>query len=76
MLIDYFVSLHIIPKSIFIVFRQMKYKNAALICVIALVELGTVLMCIAMHNFSLALLAAIIYVPVILPIIPKQNFTK
>ncbi|KAK1132162.1 hypothetical protein K0M31_016288 [Melipona bicolor] len=58
--------------------RQMKYKNAALICVIALVELGTVLMCIAMHNFSLALLAAVIYVPYvfILPIMPKQNFTK
>lgn len=56
----------------------MKYKNAALICVIALVELGTVLMCIAMHNFSLALLAAVIYVPYvfILPIMPKQNFTK
>ncbi|XP_076247523.1 glycosylphosphatidylinositol anchor attachment 1 [Calliopsis andreniformis] len=53
--------------------RQMKYKNAALILVIASVELATVLMCIAMHNFSLALIAAIAYVPVILPITPKQN---
>ncbi|CAL7943658.1 unnamed protein product [Xylocopa violacea] len=56
--------------------RQMKYNNAALICVIALVEVGTVLMCIAMHNFSLALLIAVIYVPIILPITPKQNSTK
>ncbi|XP_043786986.1 glycosylphosphatidylinositol anchor attachment 1 protein [Apis laboriosa] len=56
--------------------RQMKYKNAVLICVIALVELGTILMCIAMHNFSLALLVAVIYVPIILSITPKQNFTK
>ncbi|XP_033356701.1 glycosylphosphatidylinositol anchor attachment 1 protein [Bombus vosnesenskii] len=58
--------------------RQMKYKNAALVCVIALVELGTVLMCIAMHNFSLALLTAVIYVPFVfvLPITPKQNLTK
>lgn len=56
----------------------MKYKNAALICVIALVEFGTVLMCIAMHNFSLALLTAVIYVPFVfvLPIAPKQNLTK
>ncbi|XP_078040493.1 glycosylphosphatidylinositol anchor attachment 1 [Augochlora pura] len=53
--------------------RQMKYKNAALICVISSVELATVLMCIAMHNFSLALVTAIVYVPVILPIIPKQK---
>ncbi|XP_076661414.1 glycosylphosphatidylinositol anchor attachment 1 [Halictus rubicundus] len=53
--------------------RIMKYKNSALICVIASVELATVLMCIAMHNFSLALVAAIVYVPVILPITPKQR---
>ncbi|XP_076663317.1 glycosylphosphatidylinositol anchor attachment 1 [Andrena cerasifolii] len=56
--------------------RQMKYKNAALICVIASVELATVLMCIAMHNFSLALVAAVVYVPVILPITPKQSSTS
>ncbi|XP_003707027.1 glycosylphosphatidylinositol anchor attachment 1 [Megachile rotundata] len=56
--------------------RQMKYKNAALVCVIALVELATMLMCIAMHNFSLALLAAVVYVPVILPITPKKNSTN
>ncbi|XP_029052423.1 glycosylphosphatidylinositol anchor attachment 1 protein [Osmia bicornis bicornis] len=56
--------------------RQMKYKNAALVCVIALVELATMLMCIAMHNFSLALLAAVVYVPVILPITPKKHSTN
>ncbi|XP_031830500.1 glycosylphosphatidylinositol anchor attachment 1 [Nomia melanderi] len=53
--------------------RQMKYKNAALICVIASVELATVLMCVAMHNFSLALIVAVVYVPVILPVTPKQK---
>ncbi|CAK9801470.1 Glycosylphosphatidylinositol anchor attachment 1 protein [Anthophora quadrimaculata] len=56
--------------------RQMKYKNAALVCVIALIELGTILMCIAMHNFSLALLIAVVYVPVILAITPQQHSTK
>ncbi|CAK9812158.1 Glycosylphosphatidylinositol anchor attachment 1 protein [Anthophora plagiata] len=56
--------------------RQMKYKNAALVCVIALIELGTILMCIAMHNFSLALLIAVVYVPVILAITPQQRSTK
>ncbi|XP_017881920.2 glycosylphosphatidylinositol anchor attachment 1 protein [Ceratina calcarata] len=54
---------------------QMRYKNAILVCVIGLIEFGTVLMCIAMHNFSLALLTAVLYVPVILPIAPKQNST-
>lgn len=54
----------------------MKYKNAALVCVVALVELATMLMCIAMHNFSLALLAAVVYVPVILPITPKKHSTN
>ncbi|KZC05172.1 Glycosylphosphatidylinositol anchor attachment 1 protein [Dufourea novaeangliae] len=53
--------------------RRIKYKNAALVCVIASVELATVLMCIAMHNFSLALVAAIVYVPAILPITPKEK---
>lgn len=54
----------------------MKYKNAALILVIVSVELATVLMCIAMHNFSLALITAIAYVPVLLPITPKKNGTS
>ncbi|XP_054015278.1 glycosylphosphatidylinositol anchor attachment 1 protein [Hylaeus anthracinus] len=56
--------------------RKMKFKNAALICVIASVELATVLMCLAMHNFSLALVAAVVYAPAILPITPKQNSTS
>ncbi|XP_076165876.1 glycosylphosphatidylinositol anchor attachment 1 isoform X2 [Ptiloglossa arizonensis] len=56
--------------------RQMKYKNAALICVITSVELATILMCIAMHNFSLALVTAVVYIPAILPITPKQNTTS
>ncbi|XP_017795411.1 PREDICTED: glycosylphosphatidylinositol anchor attachment 1 protein [Habropoda laboriosa] len=56
--------------------RQMKYKNAALVCVIVLIELGTILMCIAMHNFSLALLIAVVYVPAILAITPQQRSTK
>ncbi|XP_043263869.1 glycosylphosphatidylinositol anchor attachment 1 protein [Colletes gigas] len=56
--------------------RRTKYKNAALIYVITSVELATVLMCIAMHNFSLALVAAVVYVPAILPITPKQNSTS
>lgn len=54
----------------------MKYKNAALICVITSVELATILMCIAMHNFSLALVTAVVYIPAILPITPKQNTTS
>ncbi|KAG7188931.1 hypothetical protein KM043_008532 [Ampulex compressa] len=53
--------------------RPAKYGNTSLICVIASVELATTLMCIAMHNFSLALLAAVAYVPVVLMIGPKRG---
>lgn len=52
--------------------RKLKYANAALTYVIACVELATTLMCIAMHNFSLALIAAIAYVPVVSIITPKE----
>ncbi|KAL6258953.1 hypothetical protein P5V15_008879 [Pogonomyrmex californicus] len=53
--------------------RSVKYENISLICVIALIELGTTLMCIAMHNFSLALQTAVVYVPVILLITPHHK---
>lgn len=53
--------------------RKLKYSNAALTYVIACIELATTLMCIAMHNFSLALVAAISYVPIVSPITPKEH---
>lgn len=56
--------------------RTIKFNNTALVCVIASVELGTALMCVAMHNFSLALLTAIAYVPVVLPIRAKHGPTS
>ncbi|XP_014214858.1 glycosylphosphatidylinositol anchor attachment 1 protein isoform X1 [Copidosoma floridanum] len=52
--------------------RIAKYNNIALICVITCVEFATALTCVAMQNFSLAWLAAVIYVPVALSITPKQ----
>ena len=54
-------------------YRSSRYDNISLICVIALVELATTLMCIAMHNFSFALFVGVIYVPVILYINPRQT---
>ncbi|KAK2586771.1 hypothetical protein KPH14_011798 [Odynerus spinipes] len=53
--------------------RSVKYKNALLVCVIASVELATALICIAMCNFSLALLAASVYVPAALLSTPRQG---
>lgn len=53
--------------------RSIKYENISLICVITLIELATTLMCVAMHNFSLALVTAVVYVPVILFITPHDE---
>lgn len=53
--------------------RSIKYENISLVCVIALIELATALMCIAMHNFSLALVTAVVYVPIILLITPHHE---
>lgn len=56
--------------------KSVRCENIFLICVIASVELATALMCIAMHNFSLALLTALLYVPVVLLITPHQESAK
>ncbi|CAD6209732.1 GSCOCG00010820001-RA-CDS [Cotesia congregata] len=56
--------------------RSSRYENTSLICVVVLVELATTLMCIGMHNFSLALLISIIYVPIILFINPRKKESK
>lgn len=53
--------------------RSVKYEDALLISVIASVELATTLICVAMCNFSLALLAASVYVPVALFSTPRQG---
>ncbi|EZA48989.1 hypothetical protein DMN91_011736 [Ooceraea biroi] len=53
--------------------RSTKYETVSLVCVIASIELATALMCVAMHNFSLALLTAVVYVPVILLIMPHRG---
>ncbi|XP_043277849.1 glycosylphosphatidylinositol anchor attachment 1 protein isoform X2 [Venturia canescens] len=55
-----------VPKGV------SRYDSVSLVCVIALVELATALMCVAMHNFSLALVIGVIYVPIVLHITPKQ----
>ncbi|XP_033222343.1 glycosylphosphatidylinositol anchor attachment 1 protein [Belonocnema kinseyi] len=52
--------------------RKGNFYNSALVCVIACVELGTALMCVEIHNFSLALLIAVAYVPVTL-LIPSEK---
>ncbi|XP_032670206.1 glycosylphosphatidylinositol anchor attachment 1 protein [Odontomachus brunneus] len=56
--------------------RSVRYEDLSLICVIASIELATALMCIAMHNFSLALLTAVVYVPVVLLITPRHESVK
>ncbi|XP_034933569.1 glycosylphosphatidylinositol anchor attachment 1 protein [Chelonus insularis] len=53
--------------------RSSKPDSISQIRVIVLVEFSTSLMCIGMHNFSLALLTGIIYVPAILLITPNEN---
>ncbi|KAK0161101.1 hypothetical protein PV327_009614 [Microctonus hyperodae] len=60
----------------FFVKRSAKYENVSRVCVIVLVEFATILMCIGMHNFSLALLTGIIYVPIILVITPRKERLK
>ncbi|XP_015186260.1 PREDICTED: glycosylphosphatidylinositol anchor attachment 1 protein [Polistes dominula] len=56
--------------------REVKYENILLVCVIASVELATTLICVAMCNFSLALLAASVYVPAALFSKPRQGSTS
>ncbi|XP_031784449.1 glycosylphosphatidylinositol anchor attachment 1 protein isoform X1 [Nasonia vitripennis] len=56
--------------------RRSKYSNIALVCVITCVEFATALMCVAMHNFSLALLCAALYVPFVLSINPKERISS
>lgn len=53
--------------------RCSNFKDLALVCVIICVEFATALMCVAMHNFSLAMLVAVLYAPVVLAITPKKN---
>ncbi|XP_046821279.1 glycosylphosphatidylinositol anchor attachment 1 protein [Vespa crabro] len=53
--------------------RVVKYENTLLVSVIASVELATTLICVAMCNFSLALLAASVYVPAALFSKPRQG---
>ncbi|CAB0037830.1 unnamed protein product [Trichogramma brassicae] len=64
----YYIKMKYVSKS--------KYSNTALVCVITCVEFGTALTCIAMHNFSLAFLTAVVYVPIVLSIYPKQTITS
>lgn len=52
--------------------RKGNFYNSALVCVVACVELGTALMCVEIHNFSLALLIAVAYVPMTL-LIPSEK---
>ncbi|KYN22789.1 PREDICTED: glycosylphosphatidylinositol anchor attachment 1 protein [Trachymyrmex cornetzi] len=53
--------------------RSIKYENILLVFVIALIEIATALMCIAMHNFSLALVTAVVYVPIVFLITPHHE---
>ncbi|XP_046738972.1 glycosylphosphatidylinositol anchor attachment 1 protein isoform X1 [Diprion similis] len=53
--------------------RHKTYESASLLYVIALIELATMLLCISMHNFSLALVTAVVYVPAALTVIPKKG---
>ena len=55
--------------------RKGNFSSSTLICVIACVELGTALMCVEIHNFSLALLIAVAYVPMTL-LIPNEKDSK
>lgn len=43
--------------------RKDNFKNTSLICIVTSIELGTALMCVEIHNFSLALLTAVTFVP-------------
>ncbi|XP_051172002.1 glycosylphosphatidylinositol anchor attachment 1 protein [Leptopilina boulardi] len=56
--------------------RKDNFKNAALICIVTSIELGTALMCVEIHNFSLALLIAVIFVPFTLLIPIYKNSMK
>ncbi|XP_058793026.1 glycosylphosphatidylinositol anchor attachment 1 protein [Phymastichus coffea] len=70
------ITLLSILWPIFNMKRLSKYSNTALVCVITCVEFATALMCIAMHNFSLAFLAALLYVPIVLAINPKHRVSS
>lgn len=54
-------------------FRVVKYKETLLLSVIVSMELATALICTAMCNFSLALLATTVYVPAALFSKPRQE---
>ncbi|XP_066603061.1 glycosylphosphatidylinositol anchor attachment 1 protein isoform X2 [Prorops nasuta] len=56
--------------------RTIKYENISLMCVIVTVELATTFMCITIHNFSLAMITAVAYVPIVLLVSPKRNPTS
>ncbi|XP_011310365.1 glycosylphosphatidylinositol anchor attachment 1 protein [Fopius arisanus] len=56
--------------------RRSSHENISLVCIIALVELATSLMSIAMHNSSLALLAGALYVPIVLGISPRSDQSR
>ncbi|XP_069676493.1 glycosylphosphatidylinositol anchor attachment 1 protein [Periplaneta americana] len=48
-------------------------ESWTLLNIVALLELGTLLLCISMQNFSLALLSAVLYVPPGLWMVPTRN---
>lgn len=55
--------------------RKGNFKNSALICIITSIEFGTALMCVEIHNFSLALLTTVMFVPFTL-LIPMEKDSK
>ncbi|KAL3272393.1 hypothetical protein HHI36_013870 [Cryptolaemus montrouzieri] len=56
------ISCFLLVIPVFVSFRKNS-KAMAVLNVIALLELGTLLICVAMNNFSLALLTGILYTP-------------
>lgn len=58
---------------LFIYFRSSRRDNVTLVNIITLVELATTLVCIAILNSSLALLAGAAYVPIVLLIKPRDE---
>jgi len=48
------------------------YKSMTVLNILSLLELGTVLICLSMYNFSLGLLAGTLYVPLVLLINPSN----
>lgn len=56
----------------FISFTSYK-KPVSILNILALLEMGTLFVCIGMNNFSLAILTSILYVPFALSMTPIQN---